>query len=152
MQEALQHDFHTRDDWVDRQAELGHVGTDISQRRALSDAGSHAQSECSAITKGPMARIYKPAPSVMQSGRANTRRWVMEFEPQAPLFIEPLMGWTGSTDPLRQVRLTFPDKESAVRFAEREGYAFTVIEPRERRVRRKSYAENFRYRPSTHRR
>jgi len=98
-----------------------------------------------------LARIYKPAPSPMQSGRANVRRWVLEFEPQPPLFIEPLMGWTGSTDPLRQVRLTFSDKESAVRFAERQGYAFTVIEPRERRVRPKSYADNFRYRRSIHR-
>ena len=151
MQEALRHDSRPRSDWAERQVELGHVGTDTSPRRALSIAGNHAQSECSADTKRPMARIYKPAPSVMQSGRANTRRWVLEFEPQAPLFIEPLMGWTGSTDPLRQVRLTFPDKESAVRFAEREGHAFTVIEPRERRVRPKSYADNFRARLSAYR-
>ncbi|WP_375567787.1 ETC complex I subunit [Oceaniradius stylonematis] len=90
--------------------------------------------------------MYRPAASPMQSGRANTRRWVLEFEPQAPLFIEPLMGWTGSTDPWRQVRLSFPDKESAVRFAERQGYAYTVSEPGERRMQAKSYADNFRAR------
>lgn len=111
-------------------------------------AEHQAQPRGSRSGKEQRARIFKPTPSPMQSGRANTRRWVLEFEPQTPLFIEPLMGWTGSTDPLRHVRLTFPDRESAIRFAERQGYAFTVIEPKERRVRPKSYADKFRPRPS----
>lgn len=132
------------------QAESDLLSADIIRfpQRHLSAAEDQAQPRRSPIAKGPKARIFKPAPSPVQSGRANTRHWVLEFEPQAPLFIEPLMDWTGSTDPLRQVRLTFPDRESAVRFAERQGYAFTVVEPKERRVRPKSYADNFHPPPS----
>lgn len=69
----------------------------------------------------PCVRIFKPCRSVMQAGRANTRHWVLEFAPRSAPFIEPLMGWTGSQDTLRQVRLKFPTKESAVAFAERHG-------------------------------
>src|SRR5689334_14368578 len=43
--------------------------------------------------------IYKPAKSAMTSGRAGTKQWLLEYEPQSAPFIEPLMGWTGSTDP-----------------------------------------------------
>ena len=60
------------------------------------------------------AIIYKPAKSAMTSGRARTKRWVLEFEPQSAPFIEPLMGWTGSTDPMARVRLSFPTREAAV--------------------------------------
>jgi hypothetical protein len=60
------------------------------------------------------ALIYRPAKSAMTSGRAGTRRWILEFEPQSAPFIEPLMGWTGSTDPMAQVRLAFPTREAAV--------------------------------------
>lgn len=66
--------------------------------------------------------IYQPAKSAMTSGRAGTKRWLLEFEPQSPPFIEPLMGWTGSTDPMAQVRLTFPTREAAVAYAERQGW------------------------------
>src|SRR5205823_3763869 len=72
------------------------------------------------------AVIYKPAKSAMTSGRAGARRWLLEFEPQSPPFIEPLMGWTGSTDPLQQVRLTFPSREAAVAYAQRQGVDYEV--------------------------
>jgi ETC complex I subunit conserved region len=49
--------------------------------------------------------IYRPAGSAVQSGRANTKRWVLEFEPTSPPEIEPLMGWLASTDTQKQVRL-----------------------------------------------
>jgi hypothetical protein len=77
------------------------------------------------------AVIYRPSRSVMTSGRANTCQWVLEFEPRSPEFIEPLMGWTGGTDPLRHVRLSFPNREAAVAYARREGLPFTVYEPQE---------------------
>jgi hypothetical protein len=48
------------------------------------------------------AIIYRSAKSAMTSGRAGLRSWILEFKPRSPLFIEPLMGWTGSTDPLSQ--------------------------------------------------
>ena len=87
--------------------------------------------------------IYRPAGSALQSGRANTKRWVLEFEPTSPPEIEPLMGWLASTDTQKQVRLVFPTRESAVAFADRHGWDYTVYEPRERTVRPKSYAEQF---------
>jgi hypothetical protein len=65
--------------------------------------------------------IYQPAKSAMTSGRAGTKRWLLELEPQSPPFIEPLMGWTGTTDPMTQVRLTFPTRDAAVAYAERHG-------------------------------
>jgi hypothetical protein len=70
--------------------------------------------------------IYKPARSAMTSGRAGTKRWLLEFEPQSPPFIEPLMGWTGSSDPLAHMRLTFPNREAAIAFAKRQGWDYEV--------------------------
>jgi hypothetical protein len=79
------------------------------------------------------AVIYRPSRSVMTSGRANTCNWVLEFEPRSREFIEPLMGWTGGTDPLRHIRLSFPTLEAAVAYAQREGLPFTVYQPQEPR-------------------
>ena len=91
----------------------------------------------------PEAIIYRPDKSATTSGRARLGRWVFEFKPRSPLFIEPLMGWTGSTDPLAQVRLSFPSLEAAAAFAGRHGLCFTVSEPHERRQAPRSYADNF---------
>lgn len=91
-----------------------------------------------------VARIYKPAKTAMQSGEARTKEWVLEHEP-GTRDIDPLMGWTSSRDTKAQVRLTFADKDQAIQYAERNGLAYTVIEPRPRKPIRKSYAENFRY-------
>ncbi len=74
------------------------------------------------------ARIYKPAKNAMQQGMA-ARPWVLEYEPDKPLLIEPLMGWTSSADTKSQVRLPFATKEEAVAFAMRHGIAFRLEEP-----------------------
>ena len=92
----------------------------------------------------PLAYIYQPAPSPTQSGRARSE-WVLEFEPASPPEIEPLMGWIGSRDPFAHIRLRFPDRQSAIEFAERQGWPYVVQEPPPRRFRPKSYADNFRY-------
>ena len=78
------------------------------------------------------AIIYRPGKSAMTSGRAGTKRWVLEFEPQSALFIEPLMGWTGSTDPMAHLRLTFPDREAAIAYAQRHGLDYEIRERQER--------------------
>jgi hypothetical protein len=100
------------------------------------------------------ARIYRPAKSAMQSGRGNTRAWVLEFvNPGARRRPDPLMGWTGNDDTSGQVRLTFETREQAIAYAEREGLNFTVEEARERKRLVKSYADNFsagRKQPWTH--
>lgn len=100
------------------------------------------------------ARIYKPARSAMQSGRGNTKEWVLEFvNPAARRRTDPLMGWTGIDDMSGQVRLTFETRDQAIAYAEREGLKFTVEEARERKRLVKSYSENFsasRKQPWTH--
>lgn len=91
-------------------------------------------------------RIYRPAKTAMQSGRGNSRQWIVEFEPSDRKEPDPLMGWNGSRDTLAQVRLRFDSKEEAVAFAEREGLSFDLIdEPPAKAVKPKSYADNFRF-------
>lgn len=90
------------------------------------------------------ARIYQPAKTAMQSGRLNTRRWVLEFEPERGKFVEPLMGWTGSANTQAQVRLKFPTEEAAVAYAEKHAIPYQVIRPQARTPKIHSYAENFR--------
>ena len=89
------------------------------------------------------ARIYCPAKTPTQSGRAKTERWLLEFEPEAPREIDPLMGWTSSGDMRQQVRLWFDSKEAAVAYAEREGLAYRVEEAKPRQRRVSAYADNF---------
>ena len=88
-------------------------------------------------------RIYRPAKTAMQSGRARTHRWVLEFAPLSPRLRDPLMGWTGTADARSQVRLTFTDKAEAIAYAEHHGYRYQVEEPQERSPRAKAYADNF---------
>ena len=92
------------------------------------------------------ARIYKPSKTAMQSGQANAKAWVLDFEPEQPRRVEPLMGWTSSGDMRQQLLLRFDNKEEAIAYCEREGIAYQVFdsEPLKRRVM--SYADNFSFR------
>jgi len=92
-----------------------------------------------------VARIYRPAKTAMQSGRAGTRRWRLEFEPSAARHLDPLMGWTSLADTQNQVRLGFDTKQQAIAFAEHHGIDYRVQEPKERRPRPRAYADNFAY-------
>ena len=80
----------------------------------------------------------------MQSGRGRTKRWVLEFEPESGRQVEPLMGWTSSRDTRAQTRLWFDSKQEALAYAERHGYMYVLEEPRERKIKPKAYADNFR--------
>lgn len=92
------------------------------------------------------ARIYQPPKSAMQSGKANTRHWWLEFNPADARFIDPLMGWTGSRSTLNQIRLKFSSVEEAVAYAERHGIAYDIEKPSEKpRPARRAYADNFGY-------
>lgn len=84
----------------------------------------------------PPALIYKAEPAVTQSAPGR-RRWILEFERSARPFIEPLMGWTGSSDPFAPIRLEFPDCESAVNFAEKNGWDYRLIGPPTRSGRKR---------------
>ena len=92
-----------------------------------------------------LARIYRPAKTAMQSGRAQTRKWVLQYEQATPRRPDPLMGWSSAGDTLNQVTLRFDSLEEAVAFAQKRGLDYTIIPTHERAFKPKSYAENFRY-------
>ena len=99
------------------------------------------------------ARIYKPSKTAMQSGQANTKAWVLDFEPEVPRRVEPLMGWTSSGDMKQQLTLHFDAKEDAIAYCERKGIAYQVIEPKDSKQRQVAYADNFAFKrvePWTH--
>jgi hypothetical protein len=81
----------------------------------------------------------------MQSGIGRSKEWLLEHEPESPRAVEPLMGWTSSADTRSQVKLAFDSKEEAIAYAERNGIAYVVQEPKTRKPIRKSYADNFKF-------
>jgi hypothetical protein len=93
------------------------------------------------------ARIYRSPKSAMQAGLANTREWVLQYEPLEPKRIDPLMGWYGSGDTNGQLRLCFPTAEAAIAYAEAKGITYEVATPPPARaeIKPKSYADNFRF-------
>ncbi|PLX39582.1 MAG: hypothetical protein C0606_03530 [Hyphomicrobiales bacterium] len=91
------------------------------------------------------ARIYRPSKNAMQSGQAKTHRWLLEYEPEAARTVDPLMGYTSSTDMRQQIKMSFESKEDAISYAKRNGIAYRVIEPKEKAEKRHSYSDNFRF-------
>jgi NADH dehydrogenase ubiquinone Fe-S protein 4 len=89
------------------------------------------------------ARIYKPSRTAMQSGFANTKGWVLDFDLESPRRVEPLMGWTSSGDMKQQVRLRFDSKDEAIAYCERQGIAYQVVETTPVKRRTISYSDNF---------
>lgn len=91
------------------------------------------------------ARIYKPAKTAMSSGTAKTKEWILEFSPDAPREIDPLMGWTSSADTQAQVKLRFETREAALDYARSHGIDAIVTRPKPRKpnIRPRGYGENF---------
>lgn len=91
------------------------------------------------------ARIYQPTKTAMQSGKAKTKGWVLEFAPASAREVDPLMGWTSSDDTQAQVKLRFDSREAAEAYATDKGIAFDVQLPKERKavIRPRGYGENF---------
>ena len=75
------------------------------------------------------ARIYQPARSSMQSVQSKDD-WLLEYEPEKPRELEPLMGWTSSPDMRSQIKLRFDTREEAIDYAERNGVAYRIEEPK----------------------
>ncbi len=90
------------------------------------------------------ARIYQRPKNAMQSGKARTDQWLLEFEPAMAKRPDPLMGWAGSGDTQAQVVLTFASAEEAKAYADRYGIDVHVIPTPPRRLKLQSYADNFR--------
>tara|TARA_B100001121_G_scaffold233019_1_gene206384 strand:- start:282 stop:563 length:282 start_codon:yes stop_codon:yes gene_type:complete len=88
------------------------------------------------------AKIYIPNKSPMQSGLGKTDKWIIEFETKNPTK-NPLMGWESSTDTLSELKLEFSSKDQAINYAKKMKIDYEIIEPKKRKVIKKSYADNF---------
>lgn len=91
------------------------------------------------------ARIYKPAKNAMQSGKARTKKWVLEFEPAEAKSLDPLMGWAGSGDMRAQVKVRFDSAEEAQAYADRVGLDAEVIATRAPKIILRDYSARFAY-------
>ena len=88
------------------------------------------------------AKIYKPSKTAMQSGSRNTKNWILEFE-TLDNGIDPLMGWETSKDTMSEVKLKFLNKDQAINYAKSNNIDYSIIEPKNRKLIKKSYADNF---------
>jgi len=92
----------------------------------------------------PTARIFQRPKNAMQSGKARTHIWALEFEPAESKHADPLTGWAGSGDTREQVRLSFPTQEAAVAYCEAQGFDYELTPAPERKLKLQAYADNFR--------
>ena len=88
------------------------------------------------------AKIYIPTKTAMQSGKRNSKKWILEFETQ-DTGTNSLMGWETSTDTMSEVKLEFNSKELAINFAKKNNIEYYIVDPQKRRIVKKSYTENF---------
>ena len=78
----------------------------------------------------------------MQSGRGKTKNWLLKFE-DTKSGINPLMGWESSTNTLSELNLEFSSKEEAIKYAKKNNINYELIEPKGRKIIKKSYSDNF---------
>ncbi len=88
------------------------------------------------------AKIYKPSKTAMQSGLKKFDKWILEFITDDPT-INPLMGWESSTDTFSELNMNFTTKEKAIEYAKKNKIEFELIEPKKRKIVKKTYADNF---------
>ena len=88
------------------------------------------------------AIIYIPNKSPMQSGTAKNNKWILEFITKDPTK-NPLMGWESSSDTLSELKLEFSSKDLAINYAKKKKIDYEILEPRKRKIVKKSYADNF---------
>jgi len=91
------------------------------------------------------ARIFRPAKNAMQSGKARAKQWVLEYEPEKPRTIDPLMGWTSSGDMRQQITLEFDTAEESVAQATANDIPYQLFEPHVPTPKPKAYSDNFRF-------
>jgi ETC complex I subunit conserved region len=90
------------------------------------------------------ARIYQKPKNSMQSGRAGTDQWLLEFELREAQTPDPLMGWAGSGDTRRQLRLSFASAAEAQAYAAKNGITAVVEAAPKKVLKLQAYADNFR--------
>ncbi|GAB5480925.1 NADH dehydrogenase ubiquinone Fe-S protein 4 [Sphingorhabdus sp. EL138] len=90
------------------------------------------------------ARIYQNPMNAMQSGKALTDKWILEFEPSEARKADKLTGWAGSGDTQRQVRMKFPDVDAAKAYADKYGISYSIVPTPNKTLKIQAYADNFR--------
>ena len=88
------------------------------------------------------AKIFKPSKTAMQSGLAKSDKWIIEYITDEP-GINPLMGWESSTDTMSELKLEFTSKDNAIEYAKKNKIDYELIEPKSRKINKKTYADNF---------
>ena len=88
------------------------------------------------------AKIYKPTKTAMQSGLKKIDKWLLEFITN-DTSINPLMGWESSDDTYSELNLEFSTKEKAIEYAKKNKIDYEIIEPKSRKIVKKSYTDNF---------
>jgi len=88
------------------------------------------------------AKIYKPSQTVMQSGKRNTKKWILEFD-TLNTGVNPLMGWESSKDTMSEVKLEFFTKEEAINYVKKNNIEYYIVEPQKQKIIKKSYTDNF---------
>jgi hypothetical protein len=90
------------------------------------------------------ARIYQTPKNALQSGKARTSTWMLEYEPAEAKKPDPMTGWAGSGDTQEQVKLKFPSVDAARAYAEKYGIAYHVVPTPAKTLKLQAYADNFR--------
>ena len=88
------------------------------------------------------AKIYKPSRTAMQSGKRNSKKWLLEFE-TLDTEINPLMGWESSVDTMSEVKLEFTSKDEAISYVKKNNIEYYIVEPEKSKIIKKSYSDNF---------
>ena len=88
------------------------------------------------------AKIYRPTRTAMQSGGGKSKNWLLEFD-TLDNGVNPLMGWESSNDTMSEIKMSFPTKIQAINYAKKNNINYYVVEPQQRKIFKKSYADNF---------
>ena len=88
------------------------------------------------------AKIYKPTKTAMQSGKRNTKKWLLEFDTKNK-GINPLMGWESSKDTMSEIKLQFETKDQAINYAKKNNIDYYILEDQKPKLIKKSYTDNF---------
>ena len=78
----------------------------------------------------------------MQSGVGKTKKWVLKFKDEKS-GVNPLMGWESSTNMLTELNLEFSSKDQAIKYAKKNNISYELIEFKNKKIVKKSYANNF---------
>ena len=89
------------------------------------------------------ARIYQQPKNAMQSGKANSNKWILEYMPSDRKVADPLTGWAGSCDTDQQIKLQFDNLQAAQTYCKDNDIAHDILATPHKRLKIQSYSDNF---------